>query len=51
MLEKIEKNEEVSMSPLTKMLFDLELEGEVRGEKRGRKLGMAEEIEKSQECV
>lgn len=31
MLQEIEKKEEISMSPLTKMLFDLELKGEKRG--------------------
>ncbi len=31
MLEELERKEEVSMSPATKMLFDLQLEGEKRG--------------------
>ena len=55
MLKKMKKKEEMPMSPLTKMLFDLELKGEERGEKRGekrgkkegRKLGMAEGIMKT----
>ena len=31
MLEELERKEEISMSPATKMLFDLQLEGEKRG--------------------
>lgn len=47
MLKEVKKKEEISMSPLTKMLFDLELKGEKRGERRGEKRGITETIKKT----
>lgn len=51
-LEKIKEKEEISMSPLTKMMLDLEIESERRGEKRGEKRGVEKgKIEKIREIV
>ena len=41
MLEKINRREEIGMSPLTKMLFDLEYKGWKKGMKEGMKEGEA----------
>ncbi len=39
--------EEKSMSPLTKMLFDLELKGEKRGEKKGERNGIIKTLQET----
>ena len=47
MLEKINEKEEVSMSPFTKMLLDLEIKGERRGRKKGKLEGKLETIKET----
>lgn len=47
MLEKIKEKEAISMSPLTKMLLDLEMKGIIRGVRNMLQLGEKDEkIEK-----
>lgn len=48
-LEKINNKEEMCMSPVTKMLFDLELKSEKRGEIRGERRGITKTIKRTAE--